>query len=251
MSDLLNNATAAAVPAAALAVILALLSFDAARASRTTNRRRERATLDDLVARYYRNRPTQHLYGFVGDLSLAEHSRRRRLLRRACAACTLSDLRIAEGWCLGRQWVQTVGRFAHAAAVENQVPLRRFLQTYHLGVIREGALALPFVVAMAASGQLSQDELREAAWGIALVKSAAMYNARARQQREPVYFMTPEGPVGPVVQPPRAANRWLLNIADRSSPDIRLRRWRYRLARRQVIRIARQLQAAGMVPSPH
>lgn len=72
---------------------------------------------------------------------------------------------------------------ARAAAVDEQVPLRRFLRTHHLAIIREGMIVLPFVLLMAAREDLDAEEIDRAAWGLAFVELAAFHNSLARQQR--------------------------------------------------------------------
>lgn len=59
---------------------------------------------------------------------------------------------------------------AHELCRTDHVPLRRFLQTYHLTVIREGSIAFPFIVCMARDGKLDSTLMDHAACGLALME---------------------------------------------------------------------------------
>lgn len=245
MSGLLNSESAASIVCGVLSVSLAITAVGPLRATRAANRRHELERIEQLIQELYRYRPTQPLYQFVRDLALDHRVRRRlqRIEQRTQLVRQLDSERYQEGCRLARQWIMTVGRFARVAAVDEQVPLRRFLQTYHLGVIREGMLALPFVVALVDEGSLEPEQTRDAAWGLALVQLATAYNSRARQQREAVYFLDGIGPVGPIVRPPRLWLRPFLTLLDRLSPDLRIAHWRFTVARSRITRVAGKMRA--------
>ena len=239
--SLLKDQTAASIVSGILAIVLAALGWDSLNATQVAKRIQERRTLETLRKGSYVSRPTgPSYYSFVPDLALRRRYRRRRtrLLTRAQIARDLTPERYAEGCAFARQWIATVGAFAVDAGVHERVALRRFLRTHHLGLIREGMIALPFIVAMRAADELDGLERRRAAWGLALVELAAFYNSVARQQRQAVYFSTVDGPFGPVVRPPRWYRRPLLAFQDRLLVDLRLRRWRWWIAERRIERLA-------------
>jgi hypothetical protein len=250
----LDSEAAATVVSAVLACTLAVLSLDAPRwDARFGPRLDERDRLQALLKAHYAARPRLPLYAFVADLALQRKLRGRlqRLTERAAKAESLPEERYGEGCLLARQWIETVGEFARCAAVEEALPLRRFMQTYHLGVIREGWLALPFVVCLAANGQLDDAATERAIWGLALLDSAARYNGLAPHQRQAVYFLDVAGlgPVGPVVRTPARWKEPLLTLHNRLVPAMRLRRFHFYLASRRLQMAADRLTSRRAAPA--
>lgn len=246
---LLDSPAAASVVAGVLSVVLSLLGLDGPRwDARFAPRLDERERLQLLLRTHYLGRPGKDLYGFVPDLALRRPmaGRARRLAERLRLAEALPPGRYEQGCSLARQWLATVGEFARAAAVEEELPLRQFLQTYHLGVLREGLVALPFVMSLHHRDALSDAERDQAAWGLALIEAAARYNSLAPHQRQAVYFLDSAGlgPAGPIVRPPP---RWLgpaLTARNRLQPGLRLRQLRHRvLAERRLRRVPSRLSA--------
>ncbi len=241
---MLENPTAASIVAAVLSILLAFLGLDAISAERVRNRIIERDSIQQLCRAYYEGRPTgDGYYSFVPELALRAkvRLRGRRLCSRAEIARGLPPDRYKEGCEAARSWIATVGAFAKSVGVDERVALRRFLRTHHLGVVREGMIAMPFVLAMWAADELDAEQRREAAWGLALVEVAALYNAIARPQRQAIYFFTSSGPFGPVLRRPSLFRLPLLATKDRLYRSIRLRRWRWKYADRRMRRWARRL----------
>lgn len=244
ISAIANNAVLASFVAAVLSLVSAFLGLDALRwEGRIRVRHREHEVRARLVSEHYDQRPRgTELYAFAPLLALRRPMRRRfhRLAARSRIAGGLPVVQYEQGCELALRWVSTVGVMAKLACYREQVPLRRFLQTYHLGVIREGSLALPFVVCLARTGRLTPEGLDHAAAGVALMELAARYNSLARQQRQPVYFLskTDAAPLGPVVRAPRRLRLLWLTPLDLVSKSLRLRPYRIALARRLVSRLA-------------
>lgn len=250
MRSLLESETAAAVATVILAVVLAALDLDGPRWDARFGRRQdERDQLVPLLAETYAQRRPLALYEFVADLRLPEGSRARdRLVERVRRAEALPPDRYAEGCSAARRWLGTVGEFARRAATVEELPLRQFMQTYHLGVIREGELALPFVVSMHRRNMLTPAEVDQAAWGVALKEAAVRYNSLVRHQREAVYFRARAGlgPVGPIVWPPAHWSGPLLTVWNSMQPQLRLRSLRHhRAARRRLRSATMQLRTPG------
>jgi hypothetical protein len=241
-----DEGTAGAV-AGVLGVISAALAMDGPRWDRKFSARlEEHKTLEKLTKSHYSRRPGPDIYGFVQDLALGVAVRRRneRLLARSRKAAGLAADKRAKGRQLAVAWIESVGSFARLASEVEMLALRRFLQTYHLSIIREGSLVLPFVVDLLACDLLSDEEADDAMWGWALVELAAFYNSVARQQRQPVYFLAihHERPVGPVVQAPGTWRRAVYGVVDRLSPRMKLRRWRMLSARYRLSYLSNQLK---------
>jgi hypothetical protein len=209
----------------------ALLSLDSPRWERRFTRARESMDLrDTLVNQTYKQRPTGPFYDVVPRLALGRSvpHRKQRVAERAQLVSTLDDAERNAVLAAARLWTTTVGDFARQAGELSKLPLRPFLATYHLGVIREASVALPVLLWLWSRSELSAAEKERIEWGVALLNLAVWYNRVARQQREPVFFLarghTP--PVGPVLRPPSPRTTWLRNIADTCSPNMRLRGWR-------------------------
>lgn len=187
------------------------------------------------------------IYDFDRLLALrssAPRNRTARLAERVELVDQLSASEIDFGYELAARWVALTGRFARAATVEQglrPVPLRPFLQTYHLQLIREGALVEPFLVHRMTRGGVLEDD---AVWGLALMDLARSYNSIARQQRDPVVFEVAHTQDVPAVvcAAPHRAFRRALTVIDFCSPGFRLYRWRYVWARRRVRRALASLR---------
>ncbi len=249
----MDGETAASVVGLVLALIAVLLAGVAEHMNAIqVDRVEERETLDRLIASFYSHRPTgDPLYSFAPDLALRRRLRwrSRRLVERTVLAASLDSQRTDRGCELARSWVHSVGAMARAAAVDEQVPLRRFFRTHHLAVIREGMIVLPFLLLMAARDELGPEEIDRAAWGLAFVELAAFYNSLARQQRQAVYFRAQDVTMGPVLRAPRLWRRPLLNLLDRVLRDLRLRHWRRRVAGRRIARLGKRVPGVLDKPS--
>lgn len=234
-------ATLVALPAAALSVEAARWS------SRFPARVKERQVVSRLVAEYYDERPKRQLLELAPDLALGRRylCRRTRLLKRAERASALREERydrFSDGAVYARRWINTVGRAAYEAGAIEEIALRRFLQTYHLGVLREGTVATPFVLCLLARGELSQGDVEYALWGMALVDLAARYNSIARQQRQSVFIDVKgvERPLGPIVRPPARWRRPWLSLVDMCSPELVLRARHRRAVHRRTRALMRR-----------
>jgi hypothetical protein len=239
--DSLNAASVVGLALALVAIILAGVAehMNAIQVARVM----ERSALEKLIDEFYSLRPTgDQLYGFVPDLALRRRIRwrSRRLTERSVLAARLDPHRLALGCELARRWVDSVGAMAHAASIDEEVPLRRFLRTYHLAVIRDGLLVLPFLFLMAGRDELDAEQIDRAAWGLALVELAAFYNSLARQQRQAVYFHVQAVTMGPVLRAPRLWKRPVLSILDRLFAGLPLRHWRRLTAGRRLTRLGGQ-----------
>jgi hypothetical protein len=93
---------------------------------------------------------------------------------------------------------------------------------------------------LVAEDTLEDQDVRDAAWGLALLDLAISYNSRPRQQREAVYFRDMLD-VGPIMRPPPLWRRPMLTLADMVSPDLRLRHWRYTLAHRRIQSLSQKI----------
>ena len=167
-----------------------------------------------------------------------------RLLERALLALDLPTSTYAYGRAYAVLWCSTVGQLARRARRDKRLPLRRFLQTFHLGIIREASLALPFVLCEVSRQSLGTDELEDAACGLALMELAAFYNSLARQQRDPVLFAASSAhpAFGPLLQAPSRGAEWGFDILDRFYRGIRLREWRIRRAWDTLDSLGKELQ---------
>jgi len=226
--------TLAGVAAAAVAIPLALVSIESLRwTRRAAERERERTSVGRLYSELYKNRPTADLYPFASPLALRRRirSRRSRFAERALLARELPPSDYASGERLSREWLGTVGKFAKQAAFE-RVPLRRFMQTYHLGVIREGLLVSPLLISEFARGHLDEEDESLAFWGMALVELAARYNSLAPQQRQAVFAENAGITYGPLLLHPSRLAVPYWTAKDRISPRLVLRRRNLRSARR-------------------
>ena len=230
----LDDASAAAITAAILTVAITLLSMDGPRWER---RYRASARAHDQCARlvdlHYRNRPKK-LYQFVQELALRAPvaGRRDRYRLRARLALQIPSARLKEANRAARDWIASVGAFAEEARTQ-RVELRSFLGTYHLGVIREGVIAVPIALSLMSRGELKDEEVDQLAWGLALIELASRYNAVARQQRQPIYFLAVDHhpPIGPVLNAPSAGSALLRDLHEVLGLPLRLSalgRWRWR-----------------------
>ena len=234
--SLLNDVPFLGWLSSALSVPLAvIMTLEDARWGRGLARRRvERSLRLELVASCYQLRPVVELYALVPKLALQRRvkGRRQRYELRATVVQGLPPEARAHASSLGRRWLDTVGRLA-AEAARGRLPLRPFFATYHLGVIREGAVAVPICLSLLASGELGAEERENLFWGMAMMDLAARYNSVARQQRAAVYFRAigHQPPVGPVRRAPRRIWYPLLDLVDMLSPRFRLRSHRYQYCR--------------------
>ena len=224
----LDQVGLASAVTAILSALLSMLALDSPRWERRfTTCLREHNIRADLTRRYYDQRPRQ-LYALVPHLALRAPIGRRtdRFRLRARRAAGLPEPLRRDSALAARQWINTVGAFASEAA-KSRVDLRPFLATYHLGVIREGVIAVPLAMCMAAEQRLEAEERDRLSWGLALVELAVAYNSHARQQREAVYFAAAEHgpPIGPVLRPPGAWRRAFYDVAEIFGPALRLPRW--------------------------
>lgn len=223
-----SHADAAAVVAGILTVILSGLALDGPHWERRVAASvRDHEIRSDLTRRFYEDRPAQ-LYIFVPYLALRVPISRRtdRFRLRAERAANLPEQLKAGSVAAARQWLSTVGAFAEEAA-RSRVDLRPFLATYHLGVIREGVIAVPIAMSMMAERKLTADEFDRLGWGLALVELAVVYNSHARQQRAPIYFAATghEPPIGPVLRAPANWRRKAYDVVEFLDPPLRLPRW--------------------------
>ena len=174
---------------------------------RINQRAREYDDLATMRDSSYNQRPTDPLYAIAPYLALGRSvwMRRNRLAARARQAADLPSETGELGIRLAREWLCSVGYFSRSAGLERQIALRRFLQTNHLNIIREGSICLPFIIVAMTNGQLNREEEELAEWGVALLDLAAFYNSLARQQRQAIYMDVPgiDIPVGPIVNGPR------------------------------------------------
>jgi hypothetical protein len=226
-----------------LGVVTALISqIDDAKWGRDwTRRRQERERRQKLVGEWYSRRPTLELYRLVSKMAL-EHpvaSRRARYAMRAQKVLELDPEDRQEAEQAAILWLETVGELAKRSR-ESRLPLRYFLATYHLGVMREGVIAIPIAVTLLASHRLDEGQRQKLFWGAALLDLAARYNSVARQQRDPVFFASKshEPAVGPVRNPPRRIVVPYLNLVDHLSSVFRLRIWRYVWCRCWISRVS-------------
>lgn len=223
-----NQADVAAVVAGILTVILSGLALDGPHWERRVAASvKDHEIRSDLTRRFYDNRPRQ-LYIFVPYLALRVPIRRRsdRFRLRPERAASLPEELKAESVAAAHQWLSTVGAFAEEAA-QSRVDLRPFLATYHLGVIREGVIAVPIAMNMMAQRELTADEIDRLGWGLALVELAVVYNSHARQQRAPIYFLARghEPPIGPVLRAPANWKRKAYDVLEFFDSPLRLPRW--------------------------
>lgn len=232
--------TVSGVAAAAVGIPLALISIESLRwTRRAAELERERASVQRLYSERYKARPTSDVYPFASPFALRRRvrTRRSRFAQRAQLARGLPTSEYDRGERLAREWLATVGQFAKSAAIE-RVPLRRFMQTYHLGVIREGLLVSPILINEFASERLDEQDQLLAFWGMALVELAARYNSLAPQQRQAVFADSEGITYGPLLRYP---SRWAVPywaVRNRFSPRLVLRRRHLRSARRLYLAVA-------------
>jgi hypothetical protein len=255
MEALLNDAAAAGVVTGVLGLVGIVMWLPALWWEATFSRRlRAHEVLKELCSTYYdgcydqrfgtepkHSDSVRELYDFdrllALDAGVASMRRNIRLAARVAQVDVMSDAERGMGYELAQRWVDLTGRFARASGPEHgwrSLPLRGFLQTYHLQVIREGALVEPFLVhRVVATGRPCLDD---AVWGLALMDLARRYNSVARQQREAVLFEVGDvRDARRVVRPP--PRRWqclVLTLVDHVSPGFRLYPWRHKIADRRV-----------------
>ena len=253
IAEYLNDDKLATIVGLLLSLIIIALSLDAPKwDARVVRRQTEHDAIRRLYRELYARRPTgPDVYRFVRLVGLSESIRRRqaRLNARTAIAQELPEMDFRAGCSIALAWIDTVGEMALIAHRERR-PLRRFMQTFHLGVIREALLALPFVACLYARGELTRKQITRAAAGIALMDLAAFYNSVARQQREAIFFKGDNElePLGPIVNPPSRITLPSYAVLDRTMRSLRLPSWRVRAARRRLIKIAESLQRAATPP---
>ena len=211
--------------------------------SRRQYQKEQRVRLDiDL----YKKRPTKDFYNLVPFTALTSSvDRSQRDFLRAIIVLELKTSRretYDEGIRLTKQWLDTVGELA-VLFNKMRLPLRPFLQTYHLGIIREGSLAHPFLINLIAEENMNALQLKQARAGAALVKLARTYNSLARQQRDDVFFPSSEygSKFGPIQYSPNGPMKIVLGLFDRILRSLRLKRWRIRLEGKRLSKSARNL----------
>ena len=245
MYSLLTDPNAVAIASGLIGLGLIFIGNDKVRWDiRIPIRWSEYQQLKELEGQHYKHRPGKDSYALVSRLALPYlyRFRRRRLLERALLAQEAGDHADNEGCYFARAWLQSVGQFSVQAAVHHELPLRPFLQTHHLGVIREGLTVLPFVMNLYAHGELTSEEKRQAEWGLAFVELAAYYNALAPWQRDPVFIRVEGvGHFGPILLPPGTWRVPILNWLNAVQRDMKLPAWRRVGARGRLRRVSRQL----------
>lgn len=228
MGALFENVDAAAVVAGSLTLIITVLSMDGPHWERKFVLSHKAHKLRRTsYERYYAHRPVR-LYELVPHMALgiSVATRRDRYRLRAERVASLSHSLRVQAEQDAHSWITTVGAFAEDAA-RSRLRLRPFLATYHLGIIREGGIAVPIALVLMARGELSAEERDRLAWGLTLVQLAVWYNTMARQQRQAVYFMAKGHvpPVGPVLQAPKRWRALVLNPVDQLGLPMKLPRW--------------------------
>ena len=258
LTALIDNADAAGAVSALAALGLAWVSVPSTVWKRRYERNKSNFnTLERLEGETYKNRATDSMYTLASALKLPVDSpigRGDRLLVRTLAIDLLSDEQQRVGEEVSDRWIESVGRFARSASRQRHLPLRSFLQTNHLGVIRDAALVEPFVIRRLASSDIHiRSEKGELAiWGLALADLARFYNSLARQQREAISFerKPPEFQEnGIVLYPPGRMVRPPLSVLDMILRSLRLRLWRYLSAKRRTKRIANQVTVQVVAPT--
>lgn len=250
ISALLEDASLAGFVSAVLSILIVIVSqLDEYRWGRQWDRKRtQRDRRRALVVAYYARRPTRPIYDLVPHMALARpiSDRRKRFASRARTLDAADERMADQADRIARQWLGSVGEFARRSS-EERLPLRVFLATYHLGVMREGAVAVPIAARLLAAGQLSHHESEQLFWGMALLDLAGDYNSIARQQRQAVYYeeVGHHPPIGPVRVPPSRLELPLLNLRDVISTRFVLRRWRYWVSKRWLNELAANLAIPG------
>lgn len=247
-----SNAVAAAVATGLLAIANAWLSMAQPRWKRSSTRAihdHKRLKANEAV---YEGHPTSEIYTLANKLRLAGTSIPRDLgiAERATmvAAWPQQDREVA--LVVARQWLDSVGEFAWLTGKRRQVGLRDFLATNHLQVMRQGAVVLPLVAALLATGTTSPADARRARWATGLVQLAFRYNDVARQQREPVYISVGEQVIGLIAAPPARGRRFVLNRVDAWSRGFRLRPRHGRRLWRRLVSVSRGFRPVE-VAAPH
>jgi len=204
-------------------------------AQRNTWRNRIRELEHDSYAK----RDSKSLYRAVDSMALDGVTNYRRLQERNGARLNhIEEIRKShpdiyqEALENAKNWVTQVGIFAEAAHRE-KLPLRAFMQTNHLALIRESALALPWLIVERRVTGAAVDQ-RLFNYAAAISDLAKCYNEMARQQRQPVYFSADEfhGPYGPICKRPSLLRRGFWNIARLFFPNLRLNSLRVAITQR-------------------
>ncbi|HEY3904719.1 MAG TPA: hypothetical protein VGM14_12490 [Streptosporangiaceae bacterium] len=229
LSAFLTGLGAAAVTTGILLGSIVFYSLDEPRWKRKFARSfREHKIRSDLIERYYEHRPTKELYALVPHLALRAPIKRRndRFRLRAQRATELRQPLRGKAENAAMRWIDTVGALAEEAA-RSRVDLRPFLGTYHLGVIREGVIAVPVALSIMTQRRIAAKELDRLAWGLALVELAVAYNSHARQQRDTIFFLATghEPPIGPVLRAPVGWRPKFYDLIEFFAPPLRLPRW--------------------------
>ncbi len=255
MSDYLNDPVIAGLVGVGLAILAGVINVRAVRWQwRFNGRADDRERIDELVDRFYSEeirRPWNDLYKFVGDLALSQQggvNKMHKLVARVRAVDRMDSDRRDVACMAAGVWARSVGALAKNVALQDKLPLRTFLATYHIMVIRHGALAEPFLLwAWQHRNHPADHTFEQVCWALALRDLAVAYNSVARQQREPVAFQTTGAERRPyvVVQPP-ASGLLLLSLASLIARWFRLWPWRYWLARRHVRRVMSFLMESPM-----
>jgi len=213
-----------------------------------------------LTEEFYKHRSSRgQLYEYRYRLKLAPglavSSAVERSAHRAVLVDSMPERDRLEALARADQWAWSAGKFAESASGLRPMPLRGFLGTYHLGLVREGFLAEPFLVWSIATGKAGLDRPGDEVriWALALRDRAARYNAVTRHQRKPVYFAGDDASAVGIVLP--APPRWRrpdLSFVDCCSPSFRLFAWRFWIARhrlRQTVHLVQRLIAEANSPS--
>lgn len=248
IGEALHDVGLASFVTAVLSILIVLITqLDEFRWGRKwTARREDRNLRTSLVSEFYETRPTRPLYDLVPQMALERplSNRIQRFQLRAARLDAEDFVGGKEAEAVARGWIASVGAFAQAVA-RDRLPLRMFLATYHLGVMREGAVAVPIAARLLAAGELSADERERLYWGMALLDLAGDYNSIARQQRGSVYYeeRQHQPPIGPVRVPPSRWSRPINDVRDIVSSSFYLRRWRYVRSRRWLVRLVERMNA--------
>jgi hypothetical protein len=188
----------AALSAAAAATRLPSLVWNARFKTRASEHRRMTRLVNDGYVMGRKEwvptgseRPGASIYDFVDVLNLGHSAPRRsasRLVSRVLRIDQMAHEQRSSGCSLAMAWAQGVSEFARKMTLEERLSLRPFLATFHLTVIREGALSEPFLVWALVRGELPLD-MEDVRMALALRDLARAYNSVAAQQREEVTFL--------------------------------------------------------------
>jgi hypothetical protein len=260
MFRLINSASIAGIVGAVLGFGLAWINVPSSRWERRFNaNKRNFRFLEKLESEHYGRRSSGPLYAYVSLLSLQDNTLNTQSIQRLIAriekvANHMTKSELEPGCATALNWATEVGTFARSANQKRGFPLRSFLQTNHLAVIRDAALAEPFLLWQLSTQRPQMDgEDRElVCWALALASLARSYNSTARQQREAVSFeRKPPDFIdhGEIVRSPSVYSRPFLNIRDVMSPRFRLRRRRFQSSSQRLTALTNDVRAKNVFPA--